>query len=299
MVMAVLLQLMAEYLRVDKMTQTFSRDGFSFTYKCEGTGIPAIVIGDHQYYLRVFPKSLRKKLKMIFVDHRGFAQSPLNYDESLFALEKIISDIEYLRKTLGLEKVIIIGHSIHALIAIEYTKQFPSHILSLVLIAASPIAGPRIYSEAEQYFQESVCPIRKKLLADNLAKNDEEYKKYSNDEFVIRMLKFAPMIWYNPKYEASHLWQGVELNPQGAAYIWGKMFENYSLQGKIDCPTFIALGRYDYWNPPHLWNEVRACFTDLTMRIFEKSAHTPMLEEPMNFNKIFLGWIKDKYRSFK
>lgn len=57
-------------------------------------------------------------------------------------------------------------------------------------------------------------------------------------------------------------------------------------------PVFLALGRYDYWNPPYLWNAVRMLFSDLTIKVFEKSGHTPQLEQPKDFNRELLNWLK-------
>ncbi|NDB83077.1 MAG: alpha/beta hydrolase, partial [Alphaproteobacteria bacterium] len=49
--------------------------------------------------------------------------------------------------------------------------------------------------------------------------------------------------------------------------------------------------RYDYFNPPHLWEKYREHVSDLTVRIFEKSAHTPQLEESRNFDEELIGWL--------
>lgn len=66
----------------------------------------------------------------------------------------------------------------------------------------------------------------------------------------------------------------------------GPMFLDYDIVKavkNIKCPVFLALGRYDYFNPPHLWEKYRKYFLDITIRIFEKSGHTPQLEEKREF----------------
>jgi proline iminopeptidase len=62
----------------------------------------------------------------------------------------------------------------------------------------------------------------------------------------------------------------------------------------ISCPIFLALGRYDYFNPPHLWEKYREFASNLTVRVFEKSGHTPQLEEPANFDAELLKWLAQK-----
>jgi proline iminopeptidase len=53
-------------------------------------------------------------LRLVFMDHRGFAPSPGPVDNSEFELEKLVDDVERLRKELDLGRVAVIGHSGHA-----------------------------------------------------------------------------------------------------------------------------------------------------------------------------------------
>ncbi len=185
------------------------------------------------------------------------------------------------------------GHSIHAFIALEYARQFPGHVSHLVLVASSPIAGPEIYQKADQYFEESVCPERKEAFERNMQKFIE-----SNDSSLIaRLVAFGPKLWYDCHFDASKLWEGVEVNSLGASIIWGSMFAHYDTRqalAHIQCPIFLALGRYDYFNPPALWEGYRGCGADLTIRIFENSGHTPQLEEPTHFDEELLRWLQQR-----
>lgn len=265
-------------------------DGFKLQYRIEGEGWPAIVIGSHLYYPRTFSKDLRKHLKLIFVDQRAFCLQHESVKDD-FELSKLLSDIELLRQTLNLGKVILIGHSIHAFMAMEYALKYPEAVSKLVLIAASPSAGRDIFQAADTYFSESVCPERKAALEKNM-----QAASISADGFIQRMLTFAPMIWYDFNYDAQHLWQDVNVNPTGASIVWGEMFDQYRIQGPITIPVFLGLGRYDYWNPPHLWESERKHFTDLTIRVFERSGHTPQLEESVSFNDELLSWINNHHK---
>ena len=94
---------------------TISAGPFELAYVIEGTGQPAIVIGSSRYYQRAFSQNLRNHLRLVFMDHRGFAPSPGPVDMSEFQLDKIIDDVETLRQQLGLGPVVAIGHSGHGL----------------------------------------------------------------------------------------------------------------------------------------------------------------------------------------
>jgi proline iminopeptidase len=109
------------------------------------------------------------------------------------------------------------------------------------------------------------------------------------------MIAFGPKLWYDYNFDASKLWKNVEVNSIGAEIIWGPMFADYKVDQAlkaIQCPVFLALGRYDYFNPPHLWGKYCENIKNLTIHIFEESSHTPQLEEPEHFDHAILSWLK-------
>jgi len=76
--------------------------------------------------------------------------------------------------------------------------------------------------------------------------------------------------------------------------LFGEMFQTYDLaQGpaEIAVPVLIAHGRYDYSVPYTLWDEHRHKLPRHTYALFEKSGHTPSLEEPELFDHALLEWV--------
>lgn len=251
--------------------------------------IPAIVIGSHKYYPRTFSDKFSNELKLTCIDTRGFTTDNALQTEADFSLEHIIQDVESFRKELKADKVIVVGHSIHAFMAMEYAKKFPKHVSHLVLIASSPISGPKLYNEADQYFKELASQKRK----DMFFKNMQDFMKKAQPSFVERMLAFGPMLWYDYDFDASKLWEDVEINTLGSSIIWGSLFEGYEVAtalNAVQCPILLVLGKHDYFNPPHLWEAYRHYAKDLTIEIFEKSGHTPQLEAK-EFDAVVLNWL--------
>jgi proline iminopeptidase len=89
----------------------------------------------------------------------------------------------------------------------------------------------------------------------------------------------------------------VTVNWDMFGYVWGKLFaEIDATQGleHFDRPVFAALGRYDFIvAPPASWDPIKSMFQRLTIRIFEKSGHTPQFEEPELFDENLLAWMND------
>lgn len=105
-------------------------DGFKLKYRTEGSGPDVVVIGSSIYYPRSFSQNLRKFLRLHFVDYRGFAEGP----QTKLTFDTLIDDLECIRQKLGLEKCIIVGHSAHGLLAIEYAKKYKMHVSGVVII---------------------------------------------------------------------------------------------------------------------------------------------------------------------
>jgi proline iminopeptidase len=270
---------------------------FRLGYRIEGTGRPAIVIGSSVYYPRVFSQELRKHLRLVFLDHRGFTASPARVDRSEFALDTLLDDVERARRQLGLDRVVVIGHSGHAYMALEYAKKYPARVSHVVLIGISPDLGAANREAGERYWNESVWPERKAALQENVrALPDEELAKLSGrDLFVRGYVRDGPRAWFDPKFDSTPLWAGVDVNMDMFDYVWGEVFRDIDITRGLetfDRPVLLALGRYDFLvAPPSSWDAVRPKFRDLTVRVFERSGHTPQHDEAALFDAELLGWL--------
>ncbi|MUH01169.1 alpha/beta fold hydrolase [Scytonema sp. UIC 10036] len=270
-------------------------NGFQFQYILEGDGTPAIVIGSSLYYSRTFSNNLRNSLKLVFVDHRGFSPPYDCKDITQFQLDILVDDIELVRKELGFEKIIIIGHSGHAFMALEYAKKYPANVSYAVMICGAPSYSHEAHKASVRYLNDSVCPDRKAVLAKNLARLPQEIEAAPEKSFITFCLLMGPKSWFDYNYDATKLWEDVEVNMTMFDYVWGEVFRDIDITKNLDklqAPVLLALGRYDYLvPPPYLWEPIRDKFPNLTIRIFEKSSHAPHFEEPELFDRELLNWL--------
>lgn len=273
-------------------------DGFVLQYVIEGTGPAAIIIGSSIYYPRTFSHNLRANLRMIFMDHRGFGKATEAFDNRLFELNLLLEDIEALRKELKLEQVIIIGHSGHAYMALEYAKKYSDHVSQVVLIAVGPNQSAASHTAADQYFQNSVCPERKVWLEEDLKKLPQDIENHPEKRFISFCKRLGAKSWYDYRFDSSSLWDGVEIIQSMFDYVWGVVFAELDItQGldSFDKPVLLMLGKFDYLVAPFFgWQELGLKFKNITIRLFEKSSHTPQYEEPENFDRTLLEWLNIK-----
>ena len=278
---------------------TIAAGEFRLRYRIEGRGTPAMVIGSAVFYPRVFSQNLRKHLRLVFLDHRGFAPSPGRVDATEFALDRLLDDFERARQQLSLGRVAVIGHSGHALMALEYAKKYPSSVSHVVMIGMAPDLSGASAEAAERYWSESVSPERKAALQDNVRRMpDAELARLpAAQRFIRSYVRNGPRVWYDPRFDSSPLWEGVEINMDMFGSMWGQVLRDIDItQGlsALASPVFLALGRYDFIvAPPSSWDPIRPKFRSLTVRVFERSGHTPQYEEPELFDAELLRWIEE------
>jgi proline iminopeptidase len=216
-----------------------------------------------------------------------------------FALDKLLEDIERARQQLALGRVAVIGHSGHALMALEYAKKYPTSVSHVIMIGMAPDLSAASTEAARRYWNESVSPERKAALQENVRRvPDAELAKLpAGERFVRSYVRNGPRIWFAPRFDSSPFWQGVEVNLDMIGYVWGQVFRDIDIsQGltTLDTPVFLALGRYDFLvAPPSSWDPIRPKFRNLTVRVFERSGHTPQYEEADLFDAELLRWIEE------
>lgn len=275
-----------------------NRDGFILQYKIEGKGFPAIVIGSVNQYPQTFSNELREYLQFIFIDHRALVLAPEKFKDTHFELDVILEDIDTIRKTLDLDKIIIVGHSGHSYMALEYAKKYSQHVAQVVMIGISPSLSLEHQKEAAYYWQDFASNERKAAHAAHLEKSSDESMIHLKPEerFVKEYLRNGAKIWYDFETDAASLWQDVPVNMTIFNHLWGHIFKEIDITrgiSDLNVPVFLALGLYDFAIAPFTaWYPIREQFNQLTIAIFEKSGHYPQMEEPALFNDRLLEWIK-------
>jgi proline iminopeptidase len=284
------------------VTGVIASEGYSLPYRIEGSGVPTMVIGSRLYYAKAFSQNLRSHLRLVFLDHRGYVPPPSSASapEVDFSLEKIVDDMEAARRELELGQIVVVGHSGHSFMALEYAKKYPESVSHVVMIGVGPDISEDSVQAAQQNWEDSASPERKAAMRENLQRlPDEELAKLSPAEAnVRRYVRDGPRIWHDPTFDSSALWKGIHHNMAMFDYVWGVVFRDIDITkglSTLDRPVFLALGRYDFLvPPPAAWEPLRPKFKDLTIQVFEKSGHTPQYEEPDLFDQSLLSWIQAK-----
>ena len=274
-------------------------DGSKLHYVIEGEGIPCLVIGSSIYYPRTFSAKLRRHLKMYFVDLKWFAEGYVPEDLDTMNIRSIVDDVELIRKKLGLERPLIMGHSIHGTIATEYAKVYGDHVAGLIVIGSPCEWDNDTFHEKAAALWESASPERKRIQEENWGKFSELDRLTGQEEASAQYNSMSPQYWYDPYYDSGWLWKDMTVHSEVTQHLFTKVFHDYDLFDpavRIDMPTIVLLGKYDYVVPYTLWKNGYQSIPDFRLVLFEKSGHTPQLEQSGKFDRELIHWINKKIR---
>lgn len=279
-------------------TGSMDIDGFKLTYRSEGTGLDAIVVGSALYSSRSFSQNLRKSLRLHFLDYRGFAEGP----KTELTFETLLDDLEHARQHLKLKKFVVIGHSVHGLLALEYAKKYKEHVSHVVIIGMPPHMRQDNIDMAQRNWEESVWPERKAAFERNMQRMpDDKLNRLPRDEWFLQMnFRNVPKSWYDYNFDSKPLWQGVKPNTQVLDQMYLKLAREIDVAKgleSLDLPILVVYGRFEFLVAPvQSWDSLRHKFKNLTIRIFEKSAHSPQYEEPDLFDAELVKWLGTSQR---
>ena len=256
-----------------------------------------MVIGSAIYYPRTFSQELRQHFKFIFADTRGFVQTDTPVDLEKITVDTFSDDVEQIRKVLDIPKICVLGHSIHGILALEYARKYPQHT-SHVIVIGSPLKGSRKNLKASRQHWTNNASEERKDIYERLSETQKivDLNDLSPGEMMKQnYVNNAPFYWYDPTYDCSWIWEGVEVNAKITGKLQGVLFKTYDIakdSNLNNIPIFVAMGKHDYMVPHFQWDAEIEKLPKLSYYLFEKSGHTPQLEEPDEFDKKLIEWIK-------
>lgn len=272
-----------------------SVEGAELHYVIEGNGTPCIGLGHSESQRRILSQELRKHFRWIFLDLRHDADSNSSLDISKLTLDTYLDDIDKVRRTLGLDKTAVFGHSIHSYIALEYARKYPKNTSHVIMTGNTPyrISG----KVADDFWESDASDERKMILKQNFEKiAGDELGQISPKERVVKTyMAMTPKLFYDPRYDLAWIYEVVESNQNIANHLFQVIFKDYDIgtrPGRIETPVFLAVGRYDYLWPYFLWDERKDVLPKLSYNLFEKSGHFPMVEEQGLFDMKLIEWIE-------
>ena len=275
--------------------------GAELRYVRQGRGPTLLVIGSSIYYPRVFSKNLSKSFDIVYADGRHFARGyqPTSEEASALTLDRFAEDVEAVREALKVPRIAVLGHSVHAQIAMRYARRHPDRTSHVILDCGVPYAPSEFARVVSEFWERDASPERKKLLE----RNREEARSAlaaapPARAFAIRQRADAPRFWANAAFDPGPLQEGLENNASMDRLfsVVPTRSDVRSTLESLKMPIFVAVGSFDYGVPHALWPELVAGLPNVTVHLFARSGHHPHVEQPEEFDQALNAWFKSSGR---
>jgi proline iminopeptidase len=283
-------------------------DGVRICYETQGDGIPIIMIaggpGGSPAFYRGTHKLWLAYGKLVYVHNRGRGKSEmLDSIPDAYSPASDVLDIEAVMEDLGVDKVILYGHSYGSMVALLYAATHPEN--TLALLTSGALSGEKAFQEenidAVKYFIRRHYPeawdtiltlhangyLTSDSVYEDLFPNMLEmyyYQPENNEKMVPYWSMFSDSTSIGFNYEVYTTIVGDD--PEWTVTGTMKGLELVPLLGVVDCPALIMGGRYDRVCPPSEQFKIVKALDNGEMVIFDKSGHRPFIEEPINFFEI-------------
>src|SRR5260370_10523059 len=158
-------------------------NGLKIHYIVEGGGIPCVIpsLAGTRIYERTFSASLRRHLKLVFVELRS-NRSALG-DIGSTTLDSIVDDLDRLRDELKFERIAVVGHSGHGFLPLRYATRYPEHISHAILVGTVPAFDTkRRFTEVAKYWEMLASKERKDVVARNYERLSPVLSRATADE---------------------------------------------------------------------------------------------------------------------
>lgn len=270
-------------------------NGVKYPYFKEGNGEPCIIVGLASLTVKCLSDNLKDQFCFYGSDLYWSKDDPA-YDCTGKTMESFADDIEACRQQWGIDNVIVFAHSGTGFVAIEYARKYPDHVKRVVLLGAC--AYRFADNTFDDFFEENATPERKltyQQAQEELNKLDLSKSSYT-DKYVTEYVSKTAKFWYDFNKDHSYLWKDIVLSQSFFEYFFATLLDAYDMRDtypEIKTKIFVAAGRHDYIVPPFEWLEVNKQKSNLTLHIFEKSGHFPMLEEQELFDQLLLDWLSN------
>ena len=271
--------------------------GRSFEYVSQGTGPATLLVhpggpGLTYHYLRGLLKLANANLRVVLFNPRGVGHSWAPRSPREYTLAAMAEDVESIRKVLHISELHLLGYSAGGFVALEYAHRYERRLTSLLLCAT---AGSAEEIRQGNRMALAVAPPSRRNRVRELTRakafESPEYQKLVEEIFGPFQTRFFK--------GNSRDWKATKLNPVVYRTMMTRSGDEFAVDGtmakwdgrkyysKIEVPTLVVVGRYDFFLTPSV--EMSDRIEPAHLRVLQRSSHRAILEQP----KEFLGTVRE------
>lgn len=240
----------------------------------------------HNYLLPL--AALASDRPVIFYDQLGCGKADSPQDEKVYTIQRSVDEVDAVRKALGLDRIVLFGHSWGSMLAIEYLCQGRGAGVEKLILGGALASVPQANAGQMRLIAQMPNGAGARLHALEAAhkEDSEEYGKLVDLFYKLHVCRADP-----PPPE---FLQSVEIIGKSIAYrvmngpneftIVGviKDWDRRKDLGRIKLPTLITTGEYDEVTLD-CHETIHQGIKGSTLEIFKDCSHMTMDEQPAKY----------------
>lgn len=235
----------------------FAVEGGNIWYKVSGSqrGVPVILVhggpGFNSFYLKPL-EALGDERPVVRYDQLGAGKSDGMTDTAKMNIPHFVAELDSLRAHLGYDKVHIVGHSWGSMLAMEYYRAHPEHVVSLSL--GGPVMNVPEYAAYAKSLVKTLSDSAQRAIREGEAsgKFDTPAYQHAMEEF------YGKYVWLRPNpadldSTFKMLNEAIYNYMQGPSeFTINGTFKDYDATPflpRVKVPTLFAVGDVDEVGP--------------------------------------------------
>ncbi len=237
----------------------------------------------HNYLLSL--AELADERPVIFYDQLGCGRADSPDDETVYTIARSVDEVDAVRKALGLERIVLFGHSWGSVLAIEYLCQDRGIGVEKLILAGALASVPQAAAGQQRLIDRLADGGGERMRALEAAgqESSPEYAALTQQFYDLHVCRRIP---YPPEVQASfeivvgsiayRVMNGPnEFTITGVIKDWDRRAD----LGRIDVPTLITTGEFDEISL-ECHETIRDGIARSQLQIFPGASHMVMNESP-------------------
>jgi pimeloyl-ACP methyl ester carboxylesterase len=261
-------------------------------------GVPLLLLhgfGNEAHIWDDFAPAVAPYYRTLALDHRGHGDSGWD-PEQRYDHENMVADLESVTAALGIERLVVIGHSLGGRIATLFAGRHPERMAGLVLVDIGPELDPRGILRIRQDVEADREPVFASL---------EEYARMlslaypaTRPETVMHMARHSAKPREDGRYvlKIDPAFRGAVGTPESEAQRETREKEMTAAQWaaleRIPCPVLVVRGAAsDVFGPDVADRMVDEVLADGRLAIVPRAGHSVMSDNPEGFSEAVCAFL--------
>jgi pimeloyl-ACP methyl ester carboxylesterase len=272
-----------------------SWDRTELAYRVVGSGSPLVCIpGGPGQAVEYFDDlgGLSHRHTLILLDNRGTGALQTPHDHTTFRVDRLVEDVEALRRHLGLDQMDLFGHSASGGICLLYAARHSERVRHLVLVDPSL----RVVGMQSDLGVDEVLARRahEPWYADAVDALHAEAASLQELEWLRR--RSAPLLY--GRWNAAARKQAAAEPGQFAQAALDGFYAGFEVDptlprrlATLTAPVLLVVGEYDIWPTSAAVRELANLLHNTELAVLPRAGHFPWVDDPDTFAATLHGFL--------